>query len=114
MIILDTNVISEAMRDSPNAMVALWLHSQPSSELATTAINVAELKYGFARLEPGRRRGELEARFDSLVRRGFASSYAADLRAAFSILTLPRRMCLPNLPRCASVSVDHSRASMGS
>jgi len=73
MIILDTNVISEAMRDSPDAMVAAWLHNQSPSELATTAINLAELKYGFARLEPGRRRGELEARFDSLVRRGFAS-----------------------------------------
>ncbi|HEU0217648.1 MAG TPA: type II toxin-antitoxin system VapC family toxin [Stellaceae bacterium] len=70
MIILDTNVISEAMRATPDASVASWLHSQPPFELATTTINVAELKFGIARLSPGPRRADLEARFDDLVQRG--------------------------------------------
>ncbi len=44
---------------------------RPPSELATTTINIAEIKFGFARLSPGRRRGDLEARFFRLASRGF-------------------------------------------
>ena len=39
MIILDTNVISEAMRLSPSPAVLGWLRSTPVFELATTTIN---------------------------------------------------------------------------
>lgn len=69
MIILDTNVISEAMRAVPDASVAHWLHVLAPSELATTTINIAELKFGIARLSPGRRRADLDARLDDLMRR---------------------------------------------
>lgn len=69
MIILDTNVISEAMRDAPNAAVAAWLDVQIVSDLATTTINVAEIKYGIAYLAEGRRRRELEMRLDRLIAR---------------------------------------------
>lgn len=83
MIILDTNVISEAMRDTPNTSVAEWLNARQVFELATTTINIAELKYGFARLGPGRRRSELEARFRQLVARGFdARIFGFDASAA--------------------------------
>lgn len=70
MIVLDTNVISEAMRTNPDASVARWLHAQIPIELATTTINIAELKFGVARLPTGRRRTDLETRFDALMSRG--------------------------------------------
>ncbi len=83
MIILDTSVISEAMRAEPDASVAGWLHDQMPLELATTTINVAELKFGIVRLSPGLRRAELGARFDNLMRQGLLGRvYGFDLAAA--------------------------------
>lgn len=59
MIILDTNVLSELARRTPNEDVVAWLDSLPPSEVATTAITAAELLYGVARLPVGRRKTEL-------------------------------------------------------
>ncbi|HZK91708.1 MAG TPA: PIN domain-containing protein [Stellaceae bacterium] len=65
MIILDTNVISEVMLPSPSLVVLSWLRGVPIFELATTAICIAEIGYGLARLPFGRRRSEREARFNT-------------------------------------------------
>jgi predicted nucleic acid-binding protein len=73
MIILDTNVISEAMSPSPSPAVLAWLDAVPIFELATTTINVAEIRYGLARLPFGRRRSDLEARFNNYRARVFES-----------------------------------------
>lgn len=55
MIILDTNVVSELMRPIGNDAVITWLHEANPTELATTAITVAEIEYGLARLPDGER-----------------------------------------------------------
>jgi hypothetical protein len=59
MIILDTNVISELARQEPDPEVLDWLDPLDSSEVATTAVTAAELRYGIARLPDGRRKREL-------------------------------------------------------
>lgn len=61
MIILDTNVLSEAWRASPSAAVMAWMRAQPATTLYTTTITEAELLYGIALLPEGRRRRSLEA-----------------------------------------------------
>ena len=61
MIVLDTNVLSELMRRTPNPGVAAWIASQPSSTLFTTSISQAEILYGVAMLPRGRRRDNLAA-----------------------------------------------------
>ena len=73
MIILDTNVISELMHGEPNRLVANWLDAQPIFELATTTINLAEVKYGLARMSRGRRRDDLVRRFNGFAANGFAN-----------------------------------------
>jgi predicted nucleic acid-binding protein len=72
MIILDTNVISELMRAKPEPVVVDWFRVRSLLEMATTAINLAEIRLGLARLPFGRRRRELEVTFNSLAARGFA------------------------------------------
>jgi predicted nucleic acid-binding protein len=72
VIIIDTNVISELMRAKPDPAILGWFRHRPLAELATTAINLAEIRHGLARLPFGRRRRELEATFNSLAARGFA------------------------------------------
>ena len=61
MIVVDTNVVSELMRPSPAAQVREWVSAQAPNELCTTAITVAEIRYGLARLADGRRKQSLQA-----------------------------------------------------
>jgi predicted nucleic acid-binding protein len=59
MIVLDTNVVSELMRTAPEPAVLAWLQQTSSTGLFTTAVTVAEIRYGIARLPEGRRRETL-------------------------------------------------------
>lgn len=61
MIVVDTNVVAELMRASPTPVVLAWLRRQVTAELFTTAITVAEVRYGIARLPAGRHRSDLQA-----------------------------------------------------
>jgi predicted nucleic acid-binding protein len=72
MIILDTNVISELMRAKPASVVLEWFAARSLHELATTTINLAEIRHGLGRLPFGRRRHDLEVKFNSFASRGFA------------------------------------------
>ena len=59
MILLDTNVISETQRQSPNARVLDWLDEQALETLYLSAITVAELRAGIALMPAGKRRDGL-------------------------------------------------------
>ena len=56
MIVLDTNVVSELMRDSPQQAVLAWFRAQPASSLFVTTVTEAEVLTGIAILPEGRRR----------------------------------------------------------
>ena len=71
MIILDTNVLSEAMRPAPAAEVLGWLAGQPAASLYTTSITQAEILHGLMLLPPGRRRRSLEAAATSMFEEDF-------------------------------------------
>lgn len=59
MIVLDTNVVSEMMRGEPAKVVAEWYKSVARSNLHTTAVTKAEILFGIAAMEAGRRRTAL-------------------------------------------------------
>lgn len=61
MIVLDTNVVSEAMRPAPYARVIAWIDSRPASELFLTAPGLAEILSGISMMPDGRRKRELES-----------------------------------------------------
>jgi predicted nucleic acid-binding protein len=60
VIVLDTNVISEAMRPAPDGHVLTWLDALRPDDTYTTAICASEILYGIARMPEGKRRRELE------------------------------------------------------
>jgi toxin FitB len=68
MIILDTNVVSELMRPDPAPQVAAWVRGRDRHELRTTAITLAEVRYGIARLPDGRRKQALLDTADDIFR----------------------------------------------
>jgi predicted nucleic acid-binding protein len=67
VIILDTNVLSRVMQDTPDPIVAAWLDSQPSQSIWTTSITVYELRFGIEILVAGRKRRNLETALDKLL-----------------------------------------------
>jgi len=67
MIILDTNVLSEPTRPTPNPAVIAWLDAQDQTTLFTTTITAAEILLGLQRLPIGQRRASLEARMNAAL-----------------------------------------------
>ena len=59
MILLDTNVVSEAMRPAPEPRVIAWLDSLPALDVWISAVTVAEIQLGLALLPNGKRRSVL-------------------------------------------------------
>ena len=72
MILLDTNVISEALRPAPSDRVLRWLDEQDPRTLFLSAVSLAELLAGAAYLPPGRRRSDLERSLAAALRHLFA------------------------------------------
>ena len=68
MFVLDTNVVSELMRPSPEPAVERWVGQHPASSLYFTAIGEAELRYGVAVMPNGARRETLAAEMEGLLR----------------------------------------------
>lgn len=67
MILLDTNVISEPLRPTPEARVIKWIDAQPLETLFVSAVTVAELRAGVALLPPGKRRTGLQENLEKRV-----------------------------------------------
>ncbi len=81
MIVVDTNVLSELMRPRPDERVVAWLRAH-AVLLALPCVAIGELRYGVARLKPGRRRTSLEAALDTLVNRFAGALVSYDVLAA--------------------------------
>ncbi len=67
MIILDTNVVSEAMRPEPNPGVRAWLNRQVAETLYLSSITLAELLFGIRALPAGRRKDMLDQTLGGLL-----------------------------------------------
>jgi predicted nucleic acid-binding protein len=67
MIVLDTNVISEAMKPEPYPAVRTWLNEQVAETLYLTSVTLAEILFGIAVLPAGRRRNTLTRALDGLL-----------------------------------------------
>lgn len=67
MIVLDTNVVSEAMRPEPSTAVRAWLNAQPAETLYLPSVALAELLFGLAVLPEGKRKQRLAKALDGLL-----------------------------------------------
>lgn len=119
MIVLDKNVVSEALRPIPSVKVLAWMRSEPLAALFTTTITEAELLYGAAVLPNGRRRRSLEAAimrilatlfpgrilpFDSAAAREVADIAAARRRAGRPLAEADGRIAAAARSRGASLA----------
>lgn len=95
MIVLDTNVLSEALRPTPDARVLAWLAAKPRSLLFTTTVTQAELLHGVRLLPAGRRKNDL---LDAVLQifmtdmAGQVLAFDADAADAYAEIAAARRV----------------------
>lgn len=82
MTILDTNVLSALMLQSPDLRVVEWLDQQPRISIWTTSVTVLEIQYGLEIMVAGKRRTLLMKAFASLLGKIDHRVAAFDLAAA--------------------------------
>ena len=70
-VLLDTNVVSELLRPSPDPAVESWVAERPAAELHFSAVGEAELRYGVAILPAGQRRDALALAIEAILREDF-------------------------------------------
>ena len=97
--ILDTNIISELMNETPNLQVIQWIDEQPVDDLFISSITVAEILFGINRLEQGKRKSRLAQQAALIIDAHFeqkiynfdkhSAVFYADIRQARSKLGLP-------------------------
>jgi tRNA(fMet)-specific endonuclease VapC len=62
--LLDTNAVSDLMRDHPNVKARVGSHPDP---VLTSVVVVGEIRYGLSRLPAGKKRNDLEARAQNIL-----------------------------------------------
>lgn len=67
MVILDTNVVSELIKPTPDSRVYDWLEAQPVESVFLTAVTEAELLYGVHLLPDSRRKDQLVASITQML-----------------------------------------------
>ena len=67
MIILDTNVLSALMRQTPDSSVVAWLDRQPRLSIWTTSVTILEVRFGLQIMAAGKRRSAVLRAFGSVL-----------------------------------------------
>ena len=67
MILLDTNIISEALKPGGDPKVKAWLDAQALETLFLSTITLAELAFGIAAMPTGERRTRLRRALDEEI-----------------------------------------------
>src|SRR5271154_1808640 len=67
MILLGTNVVSEAMKPEPASSVRRWLDAQAAETLFLSTVTIAELLFGVGALQDGKRQSRLTAAVEGVI-----------------------------------------------
>jgi predicted nucleic acid-binding protein len=127
-LLLDTNVLSEVQRPSPNLKVLGWLDTVDEDRVFISVASIAELRRGIALMDDGRRRAalvawltnDLPARFaerilpiDHAVAEHWGDLMAQSRRSGVAIvgqpLPRPRRQALTLVTRSVGILCQSAR-----
>ncbi|WP_193227713.1 type II toxin-antitoxin system VapC family toxin [Aureimonas psammosilenae] len=67
MIVLDTNVVSELVRQNADERVERWVARQSKDDLAVTTLSYFEWQFGLSLMPPSRRRSDLRDLIEEFV-----------------------------------------------
>lgn len=100
MIVLDTNVVSEAMKPDPDPAVRDWLNAQAAETLFLSSVTIAELLFDIGALPKGKRKDKLLAAVNGLLDLFSTGILPFDLAAAqqYASLALAARAAGKDFP----------------
>ena len=93
-VLLDTNVVSELIRRTPDPNVTSWVSDRPLRDLFFSAVGEAELRFGVAILPTGRRRDALNLRIEAMLADAFGDRvlpFDRDAARAYGNIAAMRR-----------------------
>lgn len=101
MILLDTNVVSEAMKPATHPAVQAWLNDQAIETLYLSSMTLAELLFGIGVLPAGKRQSRLMQALDGLMGmfRDRVLPFDADAARYFAKLAVYARTAGRGFPR---------------
>ena len=116
MLVLDTNVVSELMRERPSPEVLRWMDNQLTDNLFVTSITEAEIRTGIAILPEGERQRGLATAADRLFGVFFAervSPFDSDAAQDYAMLAAERRTSGRPISQsdCQIAAIAHSRGA---
>ena len=94
MFVLDTNVVSELMRERPDPEVLGWMDNQLTVNLYVTSVTEAEIRTGIAILPQGERQRGLATAAERLFGVFFSERilpFDSDAAQAYAMLAAERR-----------------------
>src|SRR5512142_1880069 len=98
MIVLDTNVLSALMRQTPDKHVITWLDQQPRTSIWTTSVTILEIRFALQILSAGKRRLLLMQAFDMVLDKmghRIATFDSAAATQAADLMATRQRKCRP-------------------
>ncbi|WP_116140584.1 type II toxin-antitoxin system VapC family toxin [Trinickia diaoshuihuensis] len=100
MIVLDTNVVSEAMKPQPDSTVLAWLNEQAAERLCLSSVTLAELLFSIAALPSGKRKNLLTGALDGLLElfEGRVLPFDVDAAGHYAELASTARSCGRGFP----------------
>jgi predicted nucleic acid-binding protein len=113
VIILDTNVISEAMKPQPHPAVAAWLNEQVAETLYLSSVTVAELLFGIGALPIGKRKDSLAQTLKGVMRlfKGRVLPFDTDAAQHYALLAVTAKEAGRGFPTpdgyIAAIAVAH-------
>ena len=118
MIVLDTNVVSELMRRSPDPAVEIWAAGYALEDLFFSAVGEAELRYGATIMPAGRRQETLAMDIEMMLHASFENRIlpfdSAAARVYAEIAAARRATGRPvSHPDSQITAIAHSRGMMG-
>ena len=114
-LLLDTNVVSELLRPSPNPAVESWIAARLASELYFSAVGEAELRYGVAMLPEGQRKSALATAIEGIMREDFEDRilpFDSNAARAYANIVAAHRAAGRTVTTadCQIAAIAHSRA----
>jgi len=94
MIVLDTNVVSEFMKATPDAKVVRWTGTRSAADHYTTSITQAEILHGIQLLPAGKRRNLLQQAAEAMFAEDFTGrllGFGTEAASAYARIASERK-----------------------
>ncbi|MBK9952795.1 MAG: type II toxin-antitoxin system VapC family toxin [Candidatus Competibacteraceae bacterium] len=100
MIVLDTNVVSEALKPEPNSAVRTWLNDQAAETLYLSSVTLAELLFGVGALPASPRKDRLAQTLEALMAlfKGRVLPFDLDAARHYAELAVTAKVAGPGFP----------------